>query len=330
MINCIGFLPKGINIEKLKKFEKDEEILQKLSYLDLPIIENEETPSEASEESQKGEFVVESDLLVYSTPNSTELSYLQFHVYDQENDDFVIHHDIYVFSTINDTEYVNLNNNHYVALGTFENHVMLYDALIKNPMTPQILLEGHSGPVMALSRNSHSLFSGSDDKSILEWDFEKLTVRNKFESTQIVEKLCVSDNFKIFGNSNSIYSYETGEEYNLDGNLENCIIDNNNIYITTSSGILSVFDIRNLNSPKTSKKISEQPLTGLDVLENYVAITSLDGDILVLDILDLETKYSHKVKTEIYSVKLSEENVLFFGDGSDLLNMKRTDEYLQY
>lgn len=327
MINCIGFLPKGINIERLKKFEKDEAILEKLSHLDLPIIENEE-PS--TEEFQEEEFVVESDLLVYSTPNSTELSYLQFHVYDQENDDFVIHHDIYVFSTINDTEYIGLNDNHYVALGTFENHIMLYDALTKNPMTPQILLEGHSGPVMALSRDENSLFSGSEDRSIMEWDLEKLTVRNKFECNQVVEKLCVSDDVIMFGNSSTIYSYRTGEEYQMDGNLENCIVDKENIYITTSSGTLTIFDKRNLKCPKISKKIFDQPLTGLDVVRNYVALSSLEGDIVVLNTSDLEIKYSHKVKNEIYSIKLSEENVLFFGDGSDLLNMKRTDEYLEY
>ncbi|KAF9761865.1 hypothetical protein NGRA_2368 [Nosema granulosis] len=329
MINCIGFLPKGIDIEKLKDYKPDQEILKKLEYLDLPIIENKEEPSE---ESENNDFVVESDLVVFSTPNNSELSYLQFHVFDKELDDFVIHHDIYVFSSINDTEYININNQHCVALGTFENYVMLYDALVKNPMTPQVLLEGHSGAVMAVTtdNSNYSLFSGSEDRSVIEWDLEKLCVKNKAEYCQVVEKLCVSEDILIFGNQQSIYLPSSGEEYKVEGTVENCMIEGNNIYIGDSSGVLTVLDIRNMKKSKTIKKVSEDPLTGLDVLRGYVSVSSLGGDLFIFDSSSFETKFSHNVKSELYSVKLSEENVLFFGDASDTLHIKRIEEYISF
>ncbi|EOB11730.1 Myosin heavy chain kinase B [Nosema bombycis CQ1] len=310
MINCIGFLPKGINVEKLNKFEKDEEIIKKLEHLELPIIENDYE----NEESDTNECIVESDLIVYSSLNNRDLSYFQFHVYDEEMDDFVIHHDIYVFSSINDTEYLNFNNKHYVALATFENNIMVYDALVKNPMTPQILLEGHGGPVMSITKNDTFMYSGSEDLSFITWDLEKLCLVKKTPLEYIPEKLCLTENKSvIIGSKDKVHVFNAEDEIKLEGTVHNLVANGDNFYISDSSGALSIYDVRNPSVPKTHIKVSEQPLTGLDVLENVVAVSSLDGHINVFDTNNLQVKFSHKIKNEIHSVKLSEENVLFLG-----------------
>lgn len=87
-------------------------------------------------------------------------------------------------------------------------------------------------------------------------------------------------------------------------------------------------DVRRLNEIKKQIKLSDSALTGLDVYKGLVAVSSLDGDLLILDRVNFESKYTHKTKNEIYSVKLSEDNVLFYGDGADNLAYKKLDDFI--
>ncbi|KAK6090787.1 hypothetical protein P3W45_000032 [Vairimorpha bombi] len=316
MINTINYLNDKISIDKLKPYTKNQEILEELSYLEIPqIIEG-----DVQELEDNDTFICDTDLIVFSTSNSLDENYLQFHVYDQEIDDFVIHHDVFVFSSINDAEYLKLQDNHYVALATFEKNIMIYDSLVFNPLAPQILLKGHNEGVMCVKMIGDKLLSGSEDKTVIEWDLEVSKPRQVFDAGLKVEKMA---GFLFCSESNKIKNINTGLEFNLDGTVENMVSIDNNLYLTTSTGHFISYDLRNMNSPAFSHKYSEVGITGLDVLKDKIGMCSESGEIIILEKSDFEVKNFEKIKSTLYSIKMHENNLIFYGDDTDNLNMRK-------
>lgn len=324
MINVIKYIPKSIDIEKLKPYKKDSFILEKLNISELLVndINNEDVL--VSEDT----YICESDLVVFSTLNTEEESNLQFYIYDKEHNDFMIHHDIFVLSAINDAIYLNFKDFDYIALGTFDKYVYLYDSLIFNPIAPQILLEGHTESVMCVLYENNKFLSGSEDKSIIEWDLEKNMIKSQFRTEDSIEKISLLSENIYYSQKNIIKNLNNKEIITLDGNIENLVSLNHNIFATTSTGFLTVYDDRNINKPYFSNKYCDAHLTGLDILKNKIGLCSEEGNIYILDALDFEIKYSEILKSNLYSIKLNEDNLIFYGDENNLLNMKSLNKQI--
>ncbi|WUR02419.1 WD40 repeat domain-containing protein [Vairimorpha necatrix] len=318
MINTINHIPAQISIDKLNKYEKNEEIIQQLSHLEIPFLDE-----PIMELENNDTFICESDLVLFSTSNNLEESFLQFHIYDKEHDDFIINHDIFLFSSINDSEYIYKNNKHYIALATCEKDIMLYDSLVFNPLTPQLLLKGHDDSVLAVKFFNNALYSGSDDKKILEWDLETLRIKESFTTNLNVEKIANAGNMIFYGEKNTIANLSTGTNFFIDGNLENMVGHENFLYLTTSSGSFYTYDSRNTCKPFFEHKYSEEPLTGLHFLNDKIGMCSKKGEIWVLDSKDFEIKNTENIKSTLFSIKLHESNVIFYGDEGDSLQMKK-------
>lgn len=319
MINTINLIPNKIQIDKLKPYKKDMNIIKSLSHIGISLIENEEI----QELEDNDTFICESDQILFSTSNNEEESFLQFHVYDKENDDFVIHHDVFVYSSINDAEYFYKNDKHFIALATFEKDVMVYDSCIFNPMAPQILLKGHEDHIMCVKKFGENLFSGSEDKSIIEWDIIKETFCNFYKLDLVPEKICKSNNHIFYTDGTTIKSSTSDLHFSCYDRIENLIACDNMIYVSNSTGDFFSFDLRASKSPYFSNKYVESALTGMDLLNNKIALCSKSGEIFILDLLDYELKNSEKIKSVLYSIKLHEDNLIFYGDESDTLHLKK-------
>lgn len=66
MINTINLIPNKIQIDKLKPYKKDMNIIKSLSHIGISLIENEEI----QELEDNDTFICESDQILFSTSNN--------------------------------------------------------------------------------------------------------------------------------------------------------------------------------------------------------------------------------------------------------------------
>lgn len=280
MISSIGFIPNNPNSNTLKDFIPDEEIKQKLAYLQIPLV----TPGEPNEDEDTEEMneIKQTDNIIYSTPNTEELSHVAFYGYD-ENEMF-FHHDIFVFSTIIDSAYL---GNNLVACATFEADILVYDCFTKFPVLPQKLLCGHESFVTAIKNKEDRVMSASDDKSIIEWDINSLSIKSQTFYDVSIEKFDFQGSNFAFAQQK--YLYINNENISVDYDIEKLRIEGNNVFLTDCEGYVTIYDIRNLGTKLFNKKIHDQSVPDFLVLDEWIVTTSLDNKIKLWD-LDFNLK----------------------------------------
>jgi periodic tryptophan protein 1 len=141
-----------------------------------------------------------SDVLMLAAKTEDEMSHLEVYLYEQEQQNMYVHHDIMLPSFPLCLEWIghsfesDKGHGNFVAVGTFEPEIEIWNLDLIDPMYPQMVLgkdqvlqkpskkkakkgkandEYHVDAVMCMSWNSmHSnvLASGSADKTIKIWD----------------------------------------------------------------------------------------------------------------------------------------------------------------
>lgn len=151
-----------------------------------------------------------SDSLIITACTEDEVSQMEVHVYEdgEEEANMYVHHDVMLPNFPLCLEWVGYDFNetggmgNFVAIGTFDPEIELWDADLIDAVYPTAILEGykkpkksadnkeksmlrgHSDSVMSLSWNAlhpHLLLSGSADKSIKLWDLEKKACIKTFD-----------------------------------------------------------------------------------------------------------------------------------------------------
>ncbi|KAG5859382.1 hypothetical protein KMI_07g12250 [Encephalitozoon hellem] len=322
MISSIGFLPSGISIENLKKFVIDESIHQSLSYLNIPVVDKEKVSFD--DDIDESEEIVENDIVVFCTPNEGDVSFLQFYVQNRECTNMFLHHDTYVFSTICDSEYFTVGGEMYVAVATFEKDIMVFDPLVRNPVLPQILLKGHEEAVLSMECWNGTLFSGSLDSTIIEWDSEKALAKNRIQATGPVNKIGIFDSSVIYSVEDTLYCFDG--EVKLEGEVERIRIIGNGMLVSDSTGTLRYYDLRNMASAVIEKKIHEDSITGVDVLGDKVYTGSLDGTIKVVSLDTLDVVSSRDAEEKVFSLRTHEDGFYVYGGEKNEPVLSYTDD----
>lgn len=322
MISSIGFLPSGISAERLKTFVADEDIRKSLDYLNIPIVDK--SSVFCDDDVDESEEIVENDIVVFCTPNEDDVSFLQFHVQNRECTNMFLHHDTYVFSTVADSAQVTIGGMPYVALGTFEKDIMVFDPLVRNPMIPQALLRGHEDAVLSVEWSNGVLFSGSVDSTVIEWDVERREPRSRVEVAGPVGKICVLG-------SSVIYSVETtlhclGKELKFEGDVERIKIRENTMLVSDSVGNLRVYDLRNGCEAVVDKRIHEDSITGFGICGGDVYTGSLDGSIKIVKIETLDVVGSKSTEEKVFSLETHEDGFYVYGGEKNELHLEYVGE----
>ncbi|KAM0677139.1 hypothetical protein BDAP_002301 [Binucleata daphniae] len=285
MYTKLGFLPKGIQIEKLTNL-------------------NDDTSSNDSSELDDDQ-IYENDMVIYAVKNTEELSYVEFHVRSIEND-FFMHHDIFVTDTITAAEYIKLENTHFIATGGYENNVNLYDCFIYNPLDPQIQLKGHTDKINCIYIDNtllqnNMLQSGSDDKQILKWDL--CTIREIEREIKDFEVCKIVSN-EVYCSKNGIHS----NNYFFDNKCEiECVkLLDNSLYVSDEKGCLKMLDIRK-EGIVLQKKIHDEALTGFEIINDEIVSVSLDELVIHSSKVNFEQKKVINSKNELFCISYNKD-----------------------
>lgn len=309
MISSIGFIPNDKEISKLSKFVPDENIKNRLSYLNIPIItQNQDFQSNSSD--KEDEKILKTDKVLFCTPNTEDISSIAFQVYNKE--EIFVHHDLFVFSTILSSAYV---GNGLVALGTFEPDIFLYDAFTEFPILPQKLLIGHSEAVTSVKFHDNRLLSCSEDKSIMEWDLIAQESISKKSYDVKIEKFDFNGKHLAFGSNT--YLNINNKSFALDQEVEQIKMKNNNVYVVDGSGKLYVYDVRNLVSPLINKSIHRSAAMDVTLYKNLIATCSYDGEVKIFR--DDAEIFTTNMESAAYCLEFDSEGSLFCGTDHDLV-----------
>jgi len=316
MISSIGFIPNTSDIKELKAFVPDETIQKKLSYLQIPILNPEEpADSDIVDEGNNAEdknYIKETDSIVFSTPNTEEMSYCSIYGYDEE--EMFFHHDFFVFSTILDSTYL---GNNLIALATFEPDVLVYDFLTKFPVLPQHLLCGHESFVTSIKNKENKIVSSSDDKSIIEWDLNTFGIKSQNFYDVSIERFDFEGKSLAFAQKN--YLCINNENFSLDYDIEQLKIRGDKVYATDAQGYVSIYDMRNLEKKLFSKKIHDAAAVDILILEECIVTSSLDGTVKFWD-TNFDIKDTKEQESPIYCLgynPYSSYNEIFGGSEND-------------
>ncbi|UYI28113.1 WD40 domain-containing protein [Encephalitozoon cuniculi] len=321
MISSIGFLPTGTSMEKLKSFVVDKDIHEALGYLNIPVVDKSETFCD--DDVDESEEIVENDIVIFCTPNESDVSFLQFYAQNRECTNMFLHHDTYVFSTICDAKHVTIGGAPYVALGTFERDIMVFDPFIRNPILPQVLLKGHSEAVLSMGCWSGVLFSGGLDSTIIEWDVEKAEPKSITKAGGPVNKLSIFNSTPIYSVESSLHCL--GKEIKFDGEVERIKIKENAMLVSDSTGVLRWYDLRQMGDAVRSKKIHEDSITGIDVFGGNAYTGSLDGSIKVVSLETLDVVSSRSVGEKVFALKVHEDGFYVYGGEKNELVLNYID-----
>lgn len=260
MISRIGHLRSGIS-------------LQKLAYQTIPT-SNLDTDTTSSS-SHTDDIIYETDKILYNIQNTDEESSIQFHI--QNDEDFYIHHDIIIPETLSDILPIELQKDFIVTCGFFD-EIHLYDSFMFSPIEPEYKLIGHTTFVNSITLLNQNLISASDDKTTIEWDLEKLALKEKTTYNCEIKHVCNMNNRII-----SSGEYEIIDIYKNDALIERVKVkDENLVYFSDENGWLKCVDVR-MNKILLGKKFHSQALTDFCFLGDDVLSVGFDGKIMRID-----------------------------------------------
>ncbi|KAI5170259.1 hypothetical protein PAEPH01_1282 [Pancytospora epiphaga] len=320
MISSVGFIPNNERRTSLKKFKPDQEIKNKLEYLQIPLVDD--CLKEDDVDSESDETIEADDSIIFSTPNTEEISTLSFHVYNKE--EFFLHHDLIVFSAILDSTYI---GNGLVALATCEPHVLIYDAFTRFPILPQQLLCGHTSMVTGIKQRDGRLLTCSEDGRIIEWDLEKMCPKEDLNELKVAVGSNCGNNNGIerfdFEGSNIAFGNETYLKINREilpmaAGIEKIRFNNEKAYILDASGAVTVYDPRDLSRPYQTQKLHSDSIFDISFYGKQIATGSMDGTVKIWEDGDyLAETHSFEKGYPIYSLAFDENGRLFCGSGQD-------------
>lgn len=310
MISSIGFIQNNTEREKLSKFIPDKKIRERLEYLEIPVVEKESQEDE-NFSADSDEKILATDSIVFGTPNTESISTLAFYVYNE--DTMFCHHDLYVFSTIFSSTHI---GNGLVALATFEPDVFVYDAFTNFPILPQRLLIGHEKAVTGIKQDNGRLMTSSEDKTIIEWDLEKLDVKNKCSYDIPIDRFDFEENNLVFAVND--YLNINNESISISGIVENVKINKGNVYVLDSDGNAIIYDMRNLSAPVFQKKIHDDAAIDIAFNSSRIVTCSMDHTVKVWsNPLEWNLNASYEKKSIVYSLGFDHNGRLFAGDDND-------------
>ncbi len=136
MFSSLDFLQS----RQITKYNTYKKLTDNVDKLQIPVVhyEGQEEPSEENLEfdSLEEEEITEDEIILFGTINSEEFSCLA--VFASDGNESYCHHDIIIPNTIINSCHI---GNDLIALATFSNDVLVYDAFLKTPDAPSAILD---------------------------------------------------------------------------------------------------------------------------------------------------------------------------------------------
>lgn len=251
MITEISFLEPNLKTTKLNyNYDSDEEF-------------NDSTDSE--------EVITENDTMIYAISNSSDVTYIQFYIYNEDN--FYIHHDIMVVDTIATSLYYNKK----IYTAGFSNTINTYNIFDFNPTAPTDTYEGHESVINKI-KIYKNLFSCSDDKTMREYDIETGVTINIIRFDYEVKDFYFYEGRLITLSANNIYCgdliYENSNEITCSQFF------NNIMYFGDSEGNLKALDAKSMRQIK-EVKICDSDINGISFYDDVIYAVSKNGLIKI-------------------------------------------------
>ena len=277
------------------------------------------------------------DLLFVAAKTEDEISQLEIHVYEEQvigesggiEDNLYVHHDLMLPSFPLCLEWIDFpfaegrETGNYVAVGSFEKQIEIWNLDVLDLVYPTVTLNGHADAVMSLSWNRQGrnfLASGSADNTVRLWDLarpqESLRVfnhhKNKVQSiawnpVQATELLSVAYDgvIRLF----DVRAPQDGVNFvsKLKGDVEQAKWrpQGNAFAATDESGRVSFYDPRNPSEALAvldahGKSATCIDFCGVDVNGNSLFLTaSADKSLKIWSIDASSTKFNCLLSREM-------------------------------
>ncbi|ORY98800.1 WD40-repeat-containing domain protein [Syncephalastrum racemosum] len=285
---------------------------------------------ELEEEEEKDELrIMPTDNLLLAAKTEDDVSQLEVHVYEKEEENLYTHHDIILPSFPLCIEWIDFHTGdkagaegagNYVAIGTFEPDIEIWNLDVVDTMIPQTILghtnkekkrskkvndKYHVDAVMDLAWNKQHrnfLLSSSADKTVKLWDLSNSTCVQSYnhhqdkvqsvswnpaEATVFLtgaydRTICVLD----------ARSPEATARWTVGSDVESLAWDVHNpthFYVATEDGMVQYFDVRAVNNGVGAKSLftlqaHDGAVSALDinpVLPGCIATGSTDKQVKI-------------------------------------------------
>ncbi|KAK1350301.1 hypothetical protein CWI38_1253p0010 [Hamiltosporidium tvaerminnensis] len=318
MINNIGFLDQNIEFD-IKKYVPNKEIAKEYDYgpftPDLDALTTENFEIDLSEI----ESIEKTDQLIYCTVNSEEQSGIQFNVLKEGEKEVFLHHDISVLNTVVDSEYMNINDQHYIVLASYDTKLEIYDCCTFNPLFPQFLLKGHESSITSCKSNKKNLYSGDEGGTIIKWDLSKFEIQEKIEGKKNITRMFLENDILLYSTEFHLSinnSFQNIDSIKFHNEIEYFIIKENFIYVSDSIGHFYFYDLRYIDQPVSKKRLHLNSLSCFDINRSDMLVTcGLDKKIKQFNLSSLNKVQTVNSDDMVFSVKFSpfNDNLCFYG-----------------
>jgi len=279
-------------------------------YVDLKAVDDEE---------KDDEIIKKDDNLYVIGKMEEESSCLEVYVYNEEEDSLYVHHDILLESFPLCLEWLSFDpslngkSGNYVALGTMEPEIQIWDLDIVNTIEPAYTLaghkkkkkkkgasssnanqSGHSDAVLCLSWNPNAvnvLASGSADKTICLWDLSKVTTVHRLthhtDKVQSIKWHPQEPQSLLTGSFDSTAvvldcrSPKAFKAWKLTGECEQVLWNHfspYNFFASSDDGVVRYFDVRS-DEPVFTLHAHDQATTGISLsTEMKGCLTTVSSD----------------------------------------------------
>ncbi|BFZ10086.1 hypothetical protein BsWGS_13125 [Bradybaena similaris] len=257
-----------------------------------------------------------------------EAAVLEVHIYNEEMNNLFIHHD-YILPTIPlvlewlDYDVADGQKGNFVAMGTMEPDIGIWDLDVVDSLEPVAVLEGtrhskkkkmkkkdalvqgHTDSVLDLSWNKNVrnvLASASADHTVCLWDLAEgkvvSSLKHHEKEVQCVSWHPVESQSLLTGSFDTFAAVidcrnpsENVKKWQFDGEVERCLWNHFcpfNFLVSTDKGLLYEVDVRH-SKPLFTLSAHEQAVTGVSLssqIPGLLVTTSSDKHLKVWDIQD--------------------------------------------
>ena len=274
MISTLQWIPKGVLKAKPEAYMPEEELMEKDVFdneseeeyenqgdfmdamMEEQLVELDEADMDVIDEEMDMDDIIKQTDHILCVGKVGEVSTLEYQIFDTVERSLYIHRDLMLPSVPLSSEFVHP----YVVIGTFEPEIELWNSNYYDKLTPDAVLSGHKDAILDLKVNSNAknvLLSASADSTIKLWDITKQkkvdTFKHHGDKVQTIHWNTEEPTiFASGGFDGSVFVGDTRAKNNflnlsIGGEIERVRwgFNSNEVFISTNSGDVMSYDIRN-------------------------------------------------------------------------------------
>ncbi|ORD94583.1 hypothetical protein ECANGB1_455 [Enterospora canceri] len=208
---------------------------------------------EPGDEVELEEPVGEDETRIFATVNRDDFSCLAH--FASNGEAVYCNHDLFVPNTVINGCRIEVGGREAVALGTFDEGVLVYDPLVEFSPYPIAVLSGHRETVSFVCSDGELLYSAAG-REIIRWDLGRMEAGDRFDTGIDVERVVADGRMLYYSEGDTVIAYDTSSpgDYvtiNSIGSVESFCISGRNLFVGNSEGGVECFDLRETRQKRT-------------------------------------------------------------------------------